>query len=222
LGLGAPRERPADKPLSTLVWEGVSAEEVVDDFLSRFKVPNDADKVRIPLIRAYIQDCFRDGELTDWTVALISSSLKEAPPRQFAGHSIGLIKRQHIGQELRQDDEAIRYTIRRLVSPPDEMIDMSETELAEAREDTLKVWQSDPVRFGDRNKAPSVPGGVHIRAHRPAKRGLLMIYPLDPEQSKGDVIPIGFALSFPGSSRTGRLKYRVNNVYFAQEYGAGE
>jgi hypothetical protein len=194
---------------------------VVDDFLSRFKVPNDADKVRIPLIRAYIQDCFRDGELTEWTVALISSSVK-ADPCQFAGYSIGLIERQHIGKDLMQGDETARYSMRRLVSPSDEKIDMSETELAKAKADTLKAWQSDPVRFGDRTREPRVPGGVHIRAHRPATRGLLLIYPLDPVKAKVEEIPIGFAISFPGSTRTGRLKYRVNNVYFAQEYGAGE
>jgi Z1 domain len=218
--LGEPRLRPPEKPRSTLVWEGVSVEKVVDDFLSRISVPNDVDKVRIPLLRAYILDRVRDEELKTWTVALISNS-QQSSSRQFAGYEIGLIKRQHMASELKAGDETSRYSIRRLVSPTDEMIDMDKPDREAALNDTRRAWQSDPGRFRQRDTEPDVAGGIYVRTRRPATHGLLLIYPLDPEAARVSEILIGFAMSFPGSDRARRQQYRVNNVYWAQEYGEG-
>ncbi|AMV40490.1 Z1 domain-containing protein [Planctomyces sp. SH-PL62] len=220
--LGKPRERTDKKPLATLIWDGVPTERVLDDFLGRFRVPNDVDKVRIPLIRSYIQNCLREDELTEWTVALISSSQKEAEQREIGGHRVGLIKRQHIGQDFKADDERARYTIRRLVSPSDETLDMTKADIAAALDATRQAWGADPNRSADGKKEPDVPGGVQIRDRRPVTRGLLLIYPLEPGPAAVEEIPIGFAISFPGGSRTERLRYRVNNVYFAQEFGGEE
>jgi hypothetical protein len=217
-GLGAPL--PRGKALSSVLWAGVPGEKVVDDFLGRISVPNDVDKVRIPLLQAYIRDRLRDGELTEWVVALISSS-QQATPHLFGGHSIGLIRRKHTKPEIRTGDDTTRYAIRRLVSPSDELLDLDPADRDAALEETRRAWQSDQGRFRDRDTEPTVAGGVYIRHRRPPTRGLLLIYPLHPEEAKVSEAPIGFAISFPGSPRAGRLQYRVNNVYWAQEYGEG-
>ena len=217
-----PSGRSTDKPLSTLIWEHVPTEKVLDEFLAKFRVPNDLDKVRIPLIRAYIQDCVRDGELTEWTVALISSTLKGAKTLAIGGHEVGLIRRQHIGKDLDRENLEARYILRRLVSPSDESLDMTKPDRDSALAATREAWKADPNRAAEGSKVPDVAGGVQLRDRRPATRGLLLVYPLEPGQASVAMAPIGFAISFPGSSRTARLKYRVNNIYFAQEFGASE
>jgi len=210
--------KPRAKALSSVIWEEVPGEALVDDFLGRMTVPNDADKVRVPLLKEYIVDRMRDGELITWTVVLISNSV-DTSAKTIAGHEIGLIKRKHIGETLAADDQKPRYVIRRLVSPTDEMIDLDDKTRSEALEDTRNAWQSDQGRFRNRDTPPDVPGGVYLRERRPATRGLLLIYPLQPDEAKTTEIPFGFAFSFPGSSRASKIRYKVNNIYWTQEYG---
>lgn len=212
------KPKPRAKPLSTVVWEGVPGEVILDDFLAHIAVPNDADKVRVPLLRAYIQDRIAGKELTSWTVALISNT-QETATREIAGHKVGLIKRKHIGEALTPENTISRYVIRRLVSPTDEALDLDEPGKEAALKATQDAWQSDQGRFRDKNTPPDVPGGVYIRAIRPATRGLLLIYPLDPKEAAVSETPFGFAFSFPGSVNAPKIEYRVNNIYWAQEYG---
>jgi hypothetical protein len=214
-GLKGPPKR--EKPLAPAVWTGVSGETIIDEFLSLMTVPDDADKVRIPLLREYIQDRMRDGELKTWTVALISSS-QEKTTHQIAGQKVGLLKRKHIGSELKADDSKTRYVIRRLVNPVDEMLDLDAAAQEKALKETRAAWQADSGRDQDKNE-PERASGVVIRTLRPATAGLLLIYPLQPEEAKVAEIPFGFAISFPGSTRARKLQYKVNNIYWSQEYG---
>ena len=96
--------------------------------------------------------------------------------------------------------------IRRLVSPKDEWIDLSEEERQ---------------TIGGTQKPPSGPA---IRRARPSKRGLLLIYVLKyHEPTKFSLIPnspiVGFAISFPKSNRgeEAAVEYMVNEIYRQQE-----
>src|SRR5262249_22119018 len=55
------------------VWDGVSGEHVVD-FLADYVTHEGARKVQTSILKRYIEARISDGELTGWTVALISNS----------------------------------------------------------------------------------------------------------------------------------------------------
>jgi hypothetical protein len=134
---------------------------------------------------------------------------------ELGGHRVKLVKRSRYG------DHKDRYSIRRLLSPKDEAIDLADGELIPAWKQTLEAYQkrleTDPTA-----EPPTIPSGPAIRAARSVKRGLLLIYPLDWMDDKGPVVDaeipiVGFGLSFPGSKNAVPVTYMVNNVYYTQE-----
>jgi hypothetical protein len=118
-----------------------------------------------------------------------------------------------------------KYTIRRLVSPPDEGIDIEAAAYAKALDETIKAWTRDKGR-SRRISPPDEPSGMALRRQRPESNGVLLFYPLDP--AKGEIAgnqnsPIfGFAISFPKIENDRKASYVVNNIYYDQEYGQGE
>jgi hypothetical protein len=56
-----------------------------------------------------------------------------------------------------------------------------------------------------------------LRDQRPATRGLLLIYPIDPEPASLHLPLVGFGISFPSSATAKRITYKVNNTYRRQE-----
>ena len=127
------------------------------------------------------------------------------------GLDVGLVKRAPFPEEQRHD----RYTIRRLVSPADEQIDLTDAERESAFALAIENWQNDkrPLKS---NEPPTMPGGKEIRQSRPKKRGMLLIYPLDPQHAglpKGTPPVIGMAISFPKSDTATEVTYTVNNVF---------
>jgi Z1 domain len=196
------------KPSGTVVWSDIEAADVLS-FLESFRTHDRAKKAQTPLLARYIRSCIAKGELQHWTVALVSNNATEAK-RQMADHQIGLIRRQ------RQQDEA--YRIRRLVSPRDEAVDLTKAQYDRALKETQDAWKINPGR-SKRNEPPELPSGPMIRQQRDAKRGLLLIYPLDPtEIGRAGGRPImGIALSFPKSPSAAAIEYVVTRTYWDQE-----
>jgi hypothetical protein len=58
-----------------------------------------------------------------------------------------------------------------------------------------------------------------IREKRSAKNGFLLLYPLDPAEINSNIPVVGFAISFPTSNTARRIEYKVNNIYWEQEFG---
>jgi hypothetical protein len=115
------------------------------------------------------------------------------------------------------------YVIRRIVSPSDEMIDLTSSELALARKIAAELRKTDD---GD----PAALSGPPIRRARPATRGLLLLYALDPRGAMSPHAPgasafaddldavMGFAVSFPRDPDAPGIEYAVTNVYWQQEF----
>jgi hypothetical protein len=212
---------PADQD-GTPVWHGVSGPDVAD-LLSGFTTHEHARKANGMLLAQYIRSCIADGELTDWTVALISVQ-SGGPTETIGGQTVGLIKRS----ALPDDSKADVYRIRRIGSPKDETIDLDERAVGRALEKTRRMWRDNPPR-GRRDAEPSIPNGPSIRSERPRQRGLLLLYPLDPARAydaddprrfEPDFPPIvGFAVSFPESPGAPTIEYAVNNTYWQMEMG---
>lgn len=212
LGGGAARHPPADS--GNVVWSDVDASVVVA-FLESVITHPDARKAQGSLLAKYVRSRVAHGELVDWTVALISNTAT-AVRRDIGGWEVGLTSREN------QPDHGGRYVIRRLVSPADEALDLDAPSYAAALERTRREWAIDPGR-SRRKEPPTIPSGPAIRRTRPARRGLLLLYPLDPSTTDLDlaVPPVGFAVSFPKSPTSATIEYVVTNTYWEQERGAG-
>lgn len=195
-------------------WSGVPPEPVLE-FLAAYSSHEDSRRANAALLSRYIRRQNQQGELTDWTVKLASSSdaLGDAVHTSLFGMlKVGAIERAPY--PLDQSDTPQRFTIRRLVNPSDEMSDLDEGELAVALERTKLLWEKS-TRKNKSPEAPLTPSGQGIRFARPKIRGLLVIYPLDPKNAglSDDLLFFGVAVSFPESKTAEPIFYTVTNLF---------
>ncbi len=197
---------PKFKSNRSVIWNKVDPMTVLD-FLTSIKVPEDSRRCRGELMASYIEKQLSRGELDKWTVSLISTS--KGKPYVVDGLEIGLIEREA------QINSPTHYTIRKLVSPVDETIDLSEAQL------DLAIAESRAHRVKNKlkSKSENVPLSWVVRKQRSKEQGLLLIYLLDPEQFDGETPAVGFAVCFPSSLTAEKIEYRVNNPYWEQEFG---
>lgn len=196
-------------------WEAVPAASILD-FLRTYNSHEDARRADTDLLSRYIRAQNANGELVEWTVHLCSSRLLDAVPATIGGREVGLVTRSPFPplDEQRPD----RYTIRRLVSPSDEMIDLTGEQAAEALRLTRERWQADPPSRRAAEQ-PQRPSGQEVRQVRPKERGLLLLYPLNPLPgvfTPGTRPIMGMAISFPKSATAREITYTVNNVFTRQ------
>lgn len=207
-------------------WEGVKAAEVTA-FLRGYKTHPSSFRIMSPLVADFIDLMGTDGELTDWTVALIGKDGDDEEDEfEIGGQKVVMLQRKHI-----LADEG-RYSIKALTSPRDQQIGLTLPEWEAALELTRKTWRADKER-NQADSPPDDPRGPAIRkilgegspergvAHR-RNRGLMMLYLLDPDERKSGhksldpSVPIlAWAVSFPGSKsekRVSNAKYMANNV----------
>lgn len=219
------------------MWCGVSDAAVVD-FLTGYQEHEATRKVKTKLLADYIRMEVERDRLVEWTVLIAPGS----SPRTAALGSAAfpLVERSWFLTDGGNEEGRLRerqilqnqnhYRIRRLVNPVDEWADLSQPEYAIALAETRREWEMDP---GTRAE-PQRPSGVQIRRIRPPRRGLLVLYALDPADAgekvhesgkvEGDAMDIpvvGFAISFPAVSEAeaSKVRYVVNNVYYTQEFG---
>lgn len=193
---------PAIDKQSNFVWEKVIGAEIVK-FLGSYQSHPNARLSNTRLLIEYIDKQLKYGELTSWTIVLISNS---KPKRQdtISGLEVGLAKRDS------KDISAPEYRLpkARLLSPPDEMLDFSETE----QKDIMRI--TNEQRRANGKPDSKNPDTKLIRERRNIKNALLLLYPLfdskTPESSK---TVIGFGISFPQSTTAKTVEYRVNNTW---------
>jgi hypothetical protein len=199
------------------LWTDVPPAAVVT-FLEEYRSHKEAQKANSALIAQFISSLVPKQELTSWTVVLIGGG-QERQCKFSATIQVNMLLRSAHGQF------SDRYSIGRLMSPRDEAIDLNESEWIEALNETRLAYRKDPARNATRQE-PDAPNGPAIRMVRPKERGVLFLYPIDPD-SAGEAaglpsgLPpiIGFAVSLPKSKSGTSVKYRVNNVYWTQEHG---
>jgi hypothetical protein len=205
--------REAGSELESRDWTGVPAEEIVDGFLAEYVSDPKAQRVRPAFIIEYIRRCQRVGELDDWTVRLVSSSTGD--PRKIGPYEVGLITRRNTN-----DDPGLeqRYTIRRVVSPADEVADLDQDQKDRALAATRKAAEGKVDKEG-KPRDPKVPTGTPLRRQRRPGQALLLLYPLkNPLETDGHNLPpvVGFAISFPFSEHSEKTEYVVNEIWQRQ------
>jgi hypothetical protein len=188
------------------------------DFLETYRSHPEARKANSLLLAEFIRSLVAEHELTHWTIALIGGG-EGASLYLTEDVSVDMLQRSAHGEHTD------RYSIRRLMSPRDEAIDLDDTSWLLALADTRKAFHADPGRNASKDE-PEAPNGPAIRKVRPKERGVLFLYAIDPALAGDDVrLPedtppvIAFAASFPASQSGARVKYRVNNVFWELEYG---
>ncbi|MBB1496118.1 Z1 domain-containing protein [Propioniciclava sp. MC1595] len=210
----------SDSPDGTLVWRNVHSDLILG-FLANYRAERAAIKVQPTALSSYITSRVADNELTSWTVVL--GDVQSGSTRTHVGPlSIGLTTRQHHNPSR----ASTRYTIRRLVSPHHELIDMVQgsPEWDEALRETVEAWEQS-ARFDPNVEAPRKPSAFRERRSRHKSQGLLLLYALDPSQwsefdNQPDNTPfVGFATSFPWSDRAKPIEYQVNLVELKKEFG---
>lgn len=202
------------------VWEGTGNYKQVISFLEGYTAENNLEHQKLI---EYIKKQADNKFLTDWTIVLITTN-KDKRKDLFNVNS----KAIDIGLTMRADvnkGEGKLYAVSRshIIDPKHEFIDFdkSSSEYGIALEATKKDWR-ESKRKNKSPEEPKYPSGKNIRAQRSVKKGLLLIYPLDPKpegwtKSKIDVPIIGYAISFPKNDHDVKLIYSVNKV-FKEEY----
>lgn len=218
-------------------WNNVPASSVIA-FLETYKTHPAAQKVNSKLLADFIRKKQKEGELVNWTVALMGAG-------QDGGSSAGwnFCNKYRIGRlvERNQEEKAkgAHYSIGRLISPRDESIDLDEAEWNDALRLTVEDWEANPERTvkGIRvmKKRPEAPGGIWIRhvrgggegskvpPHR--DRGLLLLYPMDPQGAglpAGSAPVVGFGISFPVSKSLTTVQYKVDHLLWEELNGPEE
>jgi hypothetical protein len=191
-------------------WRNIEAERVLE-FLGQYETHPEARRADTRLLSRYIRRQNDQNELISWSVLLASSGLSSANDltEYFGGRSVGAIQREYFGEKIDG-----RYTIRRLVSPSDEIRDLGDDERRLALERTVENW-SVSKRKDKSPEPPTAASGRGIRFARPKEKGLLLLYPLDGKTAgTPDSTPVvGMAISFPSSDTAQAIEYTVNNVF---------
>jgi hypothetical protein len=222
--LDAVAQGKTDDTTGSLIWSGIPADEITEGFLDDY-LAGKAPRVRPKFIADYIRKCERRGELSNWTVRIVSSSSKTTETVKIGSHDIGLIKRTRLGDA---DDQG-RYRIRRIISPSDEGKDLIVR--SDQWERALKAAQQAAKNSVGRNglprQTPTFPDGPALRRTRRADQAHLIVYPLaNPTLDKNpDAEPVvGFAISFPYSEHVQdtEVEYVVNEVWLQQAFGDAE
>jgi len=207
-GLGSPSS--SSSAGKHLLWDNVPTLAVLG-MLNEYIIHEACKKANPGLLKDYIEKRSSMGELTHWTVALINNS-KASRTLSIGGHEIGLTERAD------RNPSGPKYELIKghIIDPKHEYIDLTPQQFDEA----LQMMRADPERKSRSENVPEVPSGPYIRKVRPPQRGLLLIYPLDPDRPKVEVPVMGLAFSISHSDRDVKVEYKVNNVYWEQEFGS--
>lgn len=212
---------------SGLLWSGIDSKEICR-FLGEYQTHEDARKVDVRLISKYIeqQSNSNDNNLSEWSVFLANGSKGFASLPSSVKRKIRLSYRAwNRNYNPKKKGVQTAYRIGRLLNPVDECIDLGTMEWLKAMDLTLKSWENNK---GHRKSStpPTFPDGRVVRALRSTKKGLLMLYFLEPDFEKsdiGDEVPIvAIGISFPSNYMDVKIPWIVNTVYQDQEFGEME
>lgn len=225
--LGTPVTEPTNhfNKSQKFVWKGVYNFNLITSFLYKYEIGEEViDTVKIA---DYIDLQAKNGNLINWTVALINNSTaSEADKFAFKGvfEKVGLTDRTNVSKDP-SEYEITKYNI---TDHRHELIDLNELEIESAKSQT----KIDYIAKG-KNEIPELPSRERIKWQRQSKNGLFLIYPLNPNckhltdeaseskkyESKtiSDLPIIGIAVSFPEISNDQKIEYAVNEQ-FKKEY----
>ena len=216
---------PPDHWNRSSLWLNVEAEKVLE-FLGNYVTHLRATSAKSAVLAEFIEKMNEVGELHHWTVGLLAEGFAGKPHKFSNGVEISTFPSRS------DTNVAGRYSIGVLTDPSDEAIDVGFEPWNAALQLTKAAWKPDPAR--NRIIEPTRPSGKKIREMRGSSggdlgRGVLLLYPLSPLNSdKAPIIDgwddpiIAFAMAFPTSETGIKVEYKVDLLYWEQEYGPSE
>ncbi len=191
------------------LWKNVSP-ELIRPLFQKFKVPDSLVRVDPANLLQFIDVQIANGELTNWSVALMSKAdTNERFTIDKNGHivNIGYWFRRNATE--RTDSTTFFIRKNHIISPKDEFVDLEPEQYRAALERTIAFHQHNNKEY--KNDYPK--GDIVRNEFRNPKNPLLLIYFLDPEGAdlpKGSDALVGFAISFPGSRFNSSVRYAVH------------
>lgn len=203
-GLGSP-ERPEGHE-SCFLWKDVSSEDICDYF-HKFKVGKQLVKVNFDLICEYIKMLNNVGELTNWSVALMSRSICERDSKyNFAEKYTANCFYRNNATDTQAGITPDTYYIRKnhiVGDRTDEFLDLTQGLLEKALEKTKERKKESKKTWKENYPSPDI-----VREEfRPKEQPLLMIYPLNPRGADPSLPDngepfVGLVIAFPNTTRT--------------------
>jgi hypothetical protein len=211
-----------------LLWEDIPANEICR-FLREYRTHEAARRVDVRMLAGYIENVNSSpmAGLSSWSVFLASGSGIQNDLLSSINEELSPVRRAwHPDFNPSEKGPQSAYRIRRLLSPIDEAVDIDAGEWDQAQAITYQAWLSN-TNPNRPSTPPEIPAGWSLRQVRNRNRGLLIIYPLEPDDQKSELgvggPPIfGFGISFPGNPDDAGVSYVVNRVYQDQEIGVME
>jgi hypothetical protein len=174
--------------------------DLVKEYLAEYKTSSGGEKVDSDRIVDYINLANENKELIRWTIAVV-----EGDPGDRTGvgqypvnlGKLNLRSAVSRGVKVKVPDNVDTIDIKAIVSPNQEYIDIDPNEIKEIKDRTEK------------------------RSKRPKEKGLLLIYPLNPNvpvfknldvSFSETLVPIGIALSFPATKLDETDVYQTNKT----------
>lgn len=196
------------------LWQNVSP-ELIRPLFRKFKVPDTLVRVEPNNLLQFIDVQIANGELTNWSVGVMSKAdTKERFKLDKNGNIID------IGYWLRSNaderTDATTFFIRKnhIISPKDEFIDLDTEQYKAALQRTIEFHQHNNKEY--KNDYPK--GDIVRYEFRDPKNPLLLIYFLDPEGAdlpEGSDPLVGFAISFPRSRFNSSVRYAIHKQLLA-------
>lgn len=206
-------ESVAQKKGNGFLWYDISA-TAITGFLQAIDV-HESLRAYDPngLIRFIDAQYRKCGELNSWRVALMNNTRPETSEWfEINGRQemVGCFLRN--GDAINTDEHSYYLRKSHLISAKDELVDLTDTQYAEAMQLTIQR-----ARTGTN---PQYPSGKIVRDEiRSPHHPLILIYPLDPKGALiendvpgtgGDIPYIGYAISFPDSKNAEKIEYAVH------------
>jgi len=194
---------------NNFIWKQVSGGKIIN-FLRSYQSHPKARLANIKNLVDYIEAQLKQNELVSWTIALISKNEAENK-HTIAGLEVGLTQRKNVADSSLPE---YRLPKSRLLNPADEMLDFSPP----VQEEIITITKWRRQEAGKPESKSKTPDGKVIREKRNPRNGLLLLYPLDPKAINTEIPVVGFGISFPSSNSAKSVEYKVNNVYWDQEF----
>lgn len=207
---------PSVQTRNNYLWKDIDPELVLE-FLKNIYVHPTCSNASPKILSDYIRSQNEDGELINWSVALVSS--KQGTSFSYGnGIEIGMSWRtDDVSNRGSENDDTIYLIRNNLITESDQDVDLTQEQKDEALRITINNWKPD-LRSP---KTPTDPSPKYIRQCRDKTNGLLLIYTLesgllDEKGEKKTVYSdkyLGYAISFPTSDTAKPVEYKVDEVY---------
>lgn len=214
--LGTPSKMPSTLTRNNYIWEKVSPYKVLD-FIRNIAIHPSCFSASPKVVGQYIQNQIEDGELIEWTIALVSTLTGEQAT--IADLPIGLPWRSDDSKNRSSNKDTIYIIRNNLVTESDQDVDLTDEEKKRAYEMTLANWKPS----GRSSSQPTETSPKQVRNARSKKKALLLIYVFQSGTSEGNVRSpyddryLGYAISFPGSDTARPVEYRVDEVFLRND-----